>query len=74
MEAQAVRLLLQDIREMKKKLEEMERELVRMIAESEEPEIIGDELHGELLRKAEGLRENPEDGMSVDEAVEELME
>ncbi len=72
MEASAVRVLLHDIREMRKKLDEMERELLRLMAESEEPEIVDDELHEELLRKAESLKRNPESGLSLDEAIEEL--
>jgi len=55
--------LLNDIREMRKKLDEIEEELLRLIAESEEPEIVNEELYEELLRKAEELRKNPEKGM-----------
>ncbi|WP_048149865.1 hypothetical protein [Thermococcus sp. AM4] len=64
--------LLNDIREMRKKLDEIEEELLRLIAESEEPEIVNEELYEELLRKAEELRKNPEKGMSLEEALREL--
>ncbi len=64
--------LLNDIREMRKKLDEIEQELLRLIAESEEPEIVNEELYEELLRKAEELRKNPEKGMSLEEALREL--
>ncbi len=64
--------LLNDIREMRKKLDEIEQELLRLIAESEEPEIVNEELYEELLRKAEELKKNPEKGMSLEEALREL--
>ncbi|ACS33842.1 hypothetical protein [Thermococcus gammatolerans] len=64
--------LLNDIREMRKKLDEIEQELLRLIAESEEPEIVNEELYEELLRKAEELGKNPEKGMSLEEALREL--
>jgi len=55
-----------------KKLDEMERELLRIIAESEEPELIDDELYDELLRKAEEIKNHPEKGLTLEEAIKEL--
>ena len=68
----AVKVLLNDIKEMRKKLDEMERELLRIIAESEEPELIDDELYDELLRKAEEIKNHPEKGLTLEEAIKEL--
>jgi len=74
METDTVRVLLHDIREMRKKLDEMERELLRLIIESEEPEIIDDELYEELLRKAKELKKKPEKGLTLEEALQQLTE
>ncbi|WP_258084406.1 hypothetical protein [Thermococcus thermotolerans] len=74
METDTVRVLLHDIREMRKKLDEMERELLRLIIESEEPEIIDDELYAELLRKAKEPKKKPEKGLTLEEALQQLTE
>ncbi len=64
--------LVNEIREMKRKLDEIEKALIQLLTEKEEAEVIPEEKYCELVKKAEHLREHPEEGLSVEEAVREL--
>ncbi|MBE8539576.1 hypothetical protein [Geoglobus acetivorans] len=64
--------LIREIREMKKKLDEIEKTLILQLTEKERAEIISDGKYRELVKKAEHLKKHPEDGLSVEEAIREL--
>lgn len=65
--------IIKEIKEIKNKLDKIEKELIRLLAEKEEAEIIPDEEYQEIIKKAEYLRKHPEEGLSIEEAVKELM-
>jgi len=44
------------------------------LVEKEESVLISEEEYRELVKKAEHLKKHPEDGLSVEEAVRELLE
>jgi len=67
-------VLVNEIREMKRKLDEIEKALIRLLTEKEEAEVISQDRYDELAKKAEHLKKHPEEGMSVEEAVRELTE
>lgn len=67
-------ILVNEIREMKRKLDEIEKALIRLLTEKEEAEVISQDRYDELAKKAEHLKKHPEEGMSVEEAVRELTE
>ena len=60
------------IKEIKNRLDKIEKELIRLFAEKEEAEIIPDGEYQEITKKAEYLRKYPEGGLSIEEAVKEL--
>lgn len=64
--------LLNEIRGIKRKLDEVEKSLIQLLAEKEEAEVISEEKYKELIKKAEHLKKHPEEGLSVEEAVREL--
>jgi len=64
--------LVNEIREIKRKLDEIEKSLIQLLAEKEEAEVISEEKYKELVKKAEHLKKHPEEGLSVEEAVREL--
>ena len=64
--------LLNEIRGIKRKLDEIERSLIQLLAEKEEAEVISEEKYKELIKKAEHLKKHPEEGLSVEEAIREL--
>ena len=65
-------ILVNEIREMKRKLDEIEKALILLLTEKEEAETISEEKYKELVKKAEHLKKHPEDGLSVEKAVREL--
>ena len=64
--------LLNEIRGIRRKLDEIERSLIQLLAEKEEAEVISEEKYKELIKKAEHLKKHPEEGLSVEEAIREL--
>jgi len=64
--------LVNEIREIKRKLDEIEKSLIQLLAEKEEAEVISEEKYKELVKKAEHLKKHPEEGLSVEEAVRKL--
>ena len=64
--------LLNEIRGIKRKLDEVEKSLIQLLAEKEEAKVISEEKYKELIKKAEHLKKHPEEGLSVEEAVREL--
>ncbi len=64
--------IIKEIREIKNRLDKIEKELIRLLAEKEEAEIIPDEEYQEITKKAEYLQKHPEEGLSVEEVVKEL--
>ncbi len=48
--------LLNEIRGIKRKLDEIERSLIQLLAEKEEAEVISEEKYKELIKKAEHLK------------------
>ena len=55
-----------------RKIDEIERSLIQLMAEKEEAEVISEEKYKELIKKAEHLKKHPGEGMSVEEAIREL--
>jgi hypothetical protein len=66
--------LINEIREIKRRLDKIERALIQLLAENKEAELISDEEYKELVKKAEYLKKHPENCLSVEEAVRELLE
>ncbi len=64
--------IIKEIKEIKNRLDKIEKELIRLLAEKEEAEIIPDREYQEITKKAEYLRKYPEEGLSIEEAVKEL--
>lgn len=64
--------LVNEIREIKRKLDEIEKSLIQLLAEKEEAEVISEKKYKELVKKAEHLKKHPEECFSVEEAVREL--
>jgi len=62
--------IIKEIKEIKNRLDKIEKVLIQLLAEKE-AEIIPDEEYQEITKKAEYLRKHPE--VSVEEAVRELM-
>lgn len=71
MGANAVNILLEDVREMKKKLEEMEIELLKLKANMLEEEEISKEKATETLQRAKELYESGR-GLTIGEFKKEL--
>lgn len=71
MGANAVNILLEDVREMKKKLEEMEIELLKLKAEMLEEEEMDKKEAEEIIRRAKELYESGR-GLTIGEFKKEL--
>ena len=65
-------ILVNEIREIKRKLDEIEKALILLLTEKEEAEIISGEKYKKLVKKAEHLKKHPEDELSIEESVREL--
>ena len=64
--------IIKEIKEIKNRLDKIEKELTRLLAEKEEAELIPDGEYQEITVKAEYLRKYPEEDLSIEEAVKEL--
>ncbi len=58
-------VIIKEIKEIKRKLDKIEKVLIQLLAENEE--------YQEITKKAEYLRKHPEEGLSIEEAVKELI-
>lgn len=71
--SESVQIIINRIEKIEKELEELKLELLKLQAEKEEAEIILEEEYQELKRKAENLKNSPSEGLSADEAIQELL-
>ena len=65
--------IIKEINEIRGVLDDFKLKLLKLYAQQLEPEEIDDELYGELDKISKDLLENPEKGLSAEEAVKELL-
>jgi len=65
--------IVKEIEEIKDTLEELKLKLLKLYVQQLEPEEIDDELYEELDEISEDILKNPEKGLSVEDAVKELL-
>jgi len=71
--SESVQVIISRIERIERELEKLKLELLKLQAEKDETEILPEEEYQALKRRAEHLRENPEEGLSADEAIKELL-
>ena len=64
--------LINEIKEIKRRLNKIEKTLIQILVEKEEVEFIPEREYRELVKKAEHLKNHPENGLSIEEAIKEL--
>jgi len=65
--------IIKEINEIRGVLDDFKLKLLKLYAQQLEPEEIDDELYEELDKISKDLFENPEKGLSAEEAVKELL-
>lgn len=65
--------IIKEINEIRGVLDDFKLKLLKLYAQQLEPEEIDDELYEELDKISRDLFENPEKGLSAEEAVKELL-
>ena len=65
--------IIKEINEIRGVLDDFKLKLLKLYAQQLEPEEIDDELYEELDKISKDLLENPEKGLSAEEAVKELL-
>jgi len=65
--------IIKEIEEIKDMLEDLKLKLLKLYVQQLEPEEIDDELYEELDEISEDILKNPEKGLSVKDAVKELL-
>lgn len=71
--SESVQVIIHRIEKIEKELEELKLELLKLQVGKEEAEIIPEEEYRDLMKKAEHLKNNPSEGLSADEAIQELL-
>lgn len=70
---ESIQVIIHRIEKIERELEELKLELLKPQAEKEEAEIIPEEEYQELVKRSEHLKNNPSEGLSGDEAIQELL-
>ncbi|NJE48715.1 MULTISPECIES: hypothetical protein [Thermococcus] len=71
--SESVQVIINRIEKIERELEELKLELLKLQAEKDDADVIPEEEYQALKRRAEHLKENPDEGLTVDEAIKELL-
>jgi len=71
--SESIQVILSRIERIEQELEELKQQLIKLKAEKDESEEVSLELAMKLAEKAEHLKNHPEEGLTADEAVKQLL-
>ncbi|AFL94382.1 hypothetical protein CL1_0167 [Thermococcus cleftensis] len=71
--SESVQVIINRIEKIERELEELKLELLKLQVEKEGAEVIPEDEYQELKRRADYLKNNPDEGLSADEAIRELL-